>query len=227
TGSTLDLDDMGGLISLITGDSSLPSEDKLPVIYITGFSKFWNFPVNSSEEALKKLQELNLDKRLKCRIVIEILSVSYKDINSIIPKKWEELKPKLVIHVGMKNNTDKLMLEQMAHNTGYQYFDNHRMLPKNNICIPGGEEVIESGICMKMASQAINENGTLKSDRSTNAGRFICEYVYYLSLHQDRLRSAFIHVPPIEENLSASDIATGLAVAVEALYQQVLELDCK
>nr|XP_045605878.1 pyroglutamyl-peptidase 1-like protein [Procambarus clarkii] len=218
---------MGSLISLIMGSPSLPVTKNCPVIYITGFSKFWHYSENSSEMAVCILKELNLEKKLGCKIVFDILNVSYEDASSIIPKKWKELNPQLVIHIGMKCNTDKLILEQVARNSGYEYNDVHRKVPKDKLCIPGGEEEIKSGICMETVSKTINENGTMKSEKSTNAGWFICEYVYYLSLHQNRFRSAFIHVPPIRDNISASDIAAGLAAAIEALYHQALDLNNK
>lgn len=55
----------------------------------------------------------------------------------------------------------------------------------------------------------------------------MCGYIYYVSLHQDASRTAFLHVPHIikNEDLQAQDITAALVDAIKELYQQVKHRD--
>ncbi|KAG7177544.1 pyroglutamyl-peptidase 1-like [Homarus americanus] len=209
--------------------ASLLSNNQLPVIYITAFDKYWTFSNNSSKEAVNKLDIQNLEQELGVQIIKETFDVSYKKLKHTIPQRWEELKPKLVVHVGMSPRANGLKLECVAHNLSYEYNDNDRSVPENFECIFGGETKIRTGICMETISRAINENKMLKlsSTISDDAGKFICEYEYYLSLSQDKSRSVFIHVPPISTEHSVQDIADALGIAIKELYHQVDEVDSR
>ncbi|KAK3890446.1 hypothetical protein Pcinc_005603 [Petrolisthes cinctipes] len=200
------------------------NETETPVVYVTGFSSYWNFESNSSEEAVQLLKETDLEKQLGVRLITDILQVSYKFIDTHVPQMWEKLKPKLVVHVGMSTKHE-LKMEQQAKNSGYEYNDNEKYSPPKGVCIPGGEELLKSEICMESASSAVNKNQNLKlnSNPSLNPGGFVCGYIYYVSLHQDASRTAFLHVPHIDKNegLYAKDITAALVDAIKELYQQV------
>lgn len=54
--------------------------------------------------------------------------------------------------------------------------------------------------------------------------RFLCDFIYYLSLNEDRTRAAFIHVPPLSK-FSAQDISASIAAAIKEMYAQVVEME--
>lgn len=61
-------------------------------VLVTGFGPFRDHMVNASWEAVKLLPNYKLDG---VKIHIEEIPVTYKDVESKIPKLWEKLKPKV------------------------------------------------------------------------------------------------------------------------------------
>lgn len=52
----------------------------------------------------------------------------------------------------------------------------------------------------------------------------MCDFTFYLSLAEDKCRSAFVHVPTLNK-FTAEEIAAALATAIKEMYLQVLEMD--
>ena len=95
-------------------------------------------------------------------------------------------------------------------------------------CKPGGNCPSQS-ICTKLnldhVCQRLNqslEEGLISIPAATSqdAGRYLCEYIYYKSLERDASKTVFIHVP--EENKhKVSEVARSLELAVECLLHQI------
>nr|XP_053641447.1 pyroglutamyl-peptidase 1-like [Cherax quadricarinatus] len=208
------------------GDASVEVKDSRPVIYVTGFGPFPSHAVNASQLAVDGLANFNLEEELGVKLVTETMKVEYNYVQKTIPQRWANLKPKLTVHVGVSGQAETLTLEQLAHNAGYNRQDNCGCMPGSGLCIPDGDQVIHSGIRMDLISRNINKNTGLNLPcvKSTDAGRFLCDFIYYLSLKEDRNRSAFIHVPTLNR-FSAKDISAAVAAAIKEMYKQVVERD--
>ncbi|MPC48667.1 Pyroglutamyl-peptidase 1 [Portunus trituberculatus] len=166
-------------------------KDSKPVIFVTGFGPFAGHTINASQSAVELLAKGNLEEELGVRLVTEILEVEYNYVKKTVPQRWKELVPKLTIHVGVSGISETLVLEQLAHNTGYVRVDNCGCVPQNAVCYPG---------------------------------KFLCDFTFYLSLVEDKCRSAFIHVPTLNK-FSAEEITAALATAIKEMYLQVVEMD--
>ncbi|KAK4315683.1 hypothetical protein Pmani_000469 [Petrolisthes manimaculis] len=208
------------------GDASKELQENRPIIYVTGFGPFDSHPVNASQIAVEKLVKQNLESDLGVKLVTEIVKVEYEYVKKTVPQRWKELKPKLVVHVGVSGMAETLTLEQLAHNHEYTRSDNCGCLPNQGSCCPDGDPVLKSGIRMDLISSKLNKMIHLKLScaKSTDPGRFLCDFIYYLSLNEDRIRAAFIHVPPLSK-FSAQDISASIAAAIKEMYAQVLELE--
>lgn len=70
----------------------VPSKD---TVLITGFGPFDNHIVNASWEAVKELEKLCATSKefQNVEIIVKEISVSYEDVDTYIPKLWEEYKP--------------------------------------------------------------------------------------------------------------------------------------
>lgn len=129
-----------------------------------------------------------------------------------------------MIHVGVSWMAKCLELELRAHNTGYATLDIEKKIP-SNICSNVNEilnevdVVTETGIDVKGICDAINESyNFIKNDGaddgddddndndcedlceaivSSDAGRYLCEYIFSKSLTIDRKRTMFVHVPEL------------------------------
>ncbi|TWW72712.1 Pyroglutamyl-peptidase 1 [Takifugu flavidus] len=59
---------------------------------------------------------------------------------------------------------------------------------------------------------------------SKDAGRYLCDYTYYTSLHLGRGCCAFIHVPPLDKPYSSRDLGRALQATILEMLQ-LLEMD--
>jgi hypothetical protein len=55
-----------------------------------------------------------------------------------------------------------------------------------------------------------------------SACRYLCDFIFYSSMLQDKLCSAFIHVPPLNQPYTAEQLASGIREAIKAMLKQVL-----
>lgn len=202
------------------------AEDSKPVIFVTGFGPFAGHPINASQSAVELLAKGNLEEELGVRLVTEILKVEYDYVKKTVPQRWKDLVPKLTIHVGVSSMSETLVLEQLAHNTGYEKKDNCGCVTKDGVCYPGESDVIQSSIRMDLISSAVNKATSVKLPcaKSTDPGRFLCDFTYFLSLAEDKCRSAFIHVPTLNK-VTVEEIVAALATAIKEMYLQVVEMD--
>ncbi|XP_042238468.1 pyroglutamyl-peptidase 1-like [Homarus americanus] len=156
------------------GDASTSEvKDVRPLVYVTGFGPFPSHDVNASQLAVEGLMNTDLESELGVKLVTEIVKVEYDYVQKIVPQRWKDLQPKLTVHVGVSGLAETLTLEQLAHNTGYNRQDNCGCFPHKGLCVPDGDEVIQSGIRMDLISSAINKNNKLKLPcaKSTDPGR--------------------------------------------------------
>jgi pyroglutamyl-peptidase len=53
---------------------------------------------------------------------------------------------------------------------------------------------------------------------SDDAGRYLCEYIYYQSLYIDSKRTIFIHIPELDKNFTVENLAETIQLIIyEAL----------
>ncbi|KAK7074716.1 Pyroglutamyl-peptidase 1, partial [Halocaridina rubra] len=195
----------------------------VPKIYVTGFKPFRPHRENASELAVQSLNIRKVEQELTVRVHTDILPVEYINAGTRILKSRKELSPKLTVHVG-QGNVEKLKLESRAKNKGYILHDEVRHTPPGEICLPGGEDVIESSIDMNVVAEAMNKKThlNLQCAASRDPGNFVCGFVYYLSLNEDKSSTAFIHVPS-QDNSSIKDTTDALEEAIITLYQQLMQ----
>lgn len=182
--------------------SALPAEteietDERPVIYVTGFEPFPPHAVNASQRAVERLRETGIGEELGASLVVEVMKVEYDYVSKVIPKRWKELRPKLVVHVGVSSQVCTLTLEQVSHNCGYNRKDNCNSVPHREVCVQGGEDMLQSEIRMDLVTCAINRDTNLKlsSAKSTDAGSvLVVMRVIKFSRHIMFLASSGFHV---------------------------------
>lgn len=69
--------------------------DERPVIYVTGFEPFPPHAINASQRAVERLAETGLGEELGVRLVVEVMKVEYDYVSKVVPRRWEELRPKV------------------------------------------------------------------------------------------------------------------------------------
>ncbi|XP_022272597.1 pyroglutamyl-peptidase 1-like protein [Canis lupus baileyi] len=195
-------------------------------VVVTGFGPFRQHLVNSSWEAVKELSKLGLNSGMEVELRILQLPVDYREVKQRVTRIWEDLQPQLAVHVGLDASAKAILLERRAKNRGYRDADVRGFRPARGECLPGGPEVVASGVIARAASQRAAPEGVAVAV-SGDAGRYVCEYTYYLSLHHGNGRAALIHVPPLSHWLPASVLGKALQVIIQDMLEEMRKPELK
>ncbi|XP_045206049.2 pyroglutamyl-peptidase 1-like [Mercenaria mercenaria] len=88
-------------------------------------------------------------------------------------------------------------------------------------CVPGADDCLIAGLDMENVCDKVNKSGTkTKAVVSHDAGRYLCDFSYFTSLHINRNRTAFIHVPPLGQPYSIEELVEALRVAILGMLEQ-------
>uniref|UniRef100_A0A673TF41 Pyroglutamyl-peptidase I like n=1 Tax=Suricata suricatta TaxID=37032 RepID=A0A673TF41_SURSU len=191
-------------------------------VVVTGFGPFRQHLVNSSWEAVKELSKLGLSGDPDVELHVLQLPVDYREVKQRVTRIWEDLQPQLAVHVGLDASAKAIILEQCAKNRGYWEADIRGFRPTRGECLPDGPEVIVSGVNMRALRKCVAVEG-VQVLYSRDAGRYVCDYTYYLSLHRGNGRAALIHVPPLSYWLPAPVLGQALRVLVQDMLEEVRE----
>ena len=192
--------------------------DRPITLLVTGFGPFHHHKVNASWEAVKELVGVGV----KCggedvHIEIREMPVVYRSVQENLESIWDKVKPDLCIHVGV-SPYNVIKLEKRGSNTGYCYPDNMLSCPVDGICKPGGPNIIETPFDLdKICQQVTLRQNDVKVEISTDAGQYLCDFIYYSSLHLKMAPVLFVHVPPLDAPYSLRQLAESLKNIAECL----------
>ncbi|KAI4875815.1 hypothetical protein NFI96_017142 [Prochilodus magdalenae] len=164
------------------------------------FGPFRQYLVNASWEAAEGLKRAGLGEGIEICI-------------AEIP---------VAIHLGIAPGAKCIILEQTAKNHGYKDRDVCGFCPANNCCIEGGVERVDSIISMRSLAKHLKGLG-LDVIYSRDAGRYLCDFVYYCSLQFGQRRAALIHVPASGCLAQPETLVPQLQVIIQALVCQLDE----
>ncbi|XP_055347043.1 pyroglutamyl-peptidase 1-like [Paramacrobiotus metropolitanus] len=191
--------------------SSLDLKSK-PRVLVTGFGPFGEHTINASWEAAQELK-LFTDLTDAVDLIVERIPVVYSDVSSTVPSLWEKYSPDLVIHCGVSAFIawkNIIQVERKAHSFGYQRPDVCAAVPVNGWCREDhGEQCLRTLIDLETlvaGEEGRCEDSVLSCQISDDAGRYLCEFIYYTSLTIDPTRTLFIHVPPLYKPFSPREI---------------------
>ncbi|XP_040586356.1 pyroglutamyl-peptidase 1-like protein isoform X2 [Mesocricetus auratus] len=119
----------------------------------------------------------------------------------------------------MDTSAKAIFLEQCGKNRSYQDTDVRGFQPEGGVCLPGGPEVMLSVISMKEVCRRVSVED-VEVAFSRDAGRYICDYTYYLSLYLGNGHAALIHVPPLSHCLPASLLGRALQVIIQEMLEE-------
>ncbi|XP_030030092.2 pyroglutamyl-peptidase 1 [Manduca sexta] len=195
-----------------------------PIIMVTGFGPFANHPVNASWEAVKLINKEEIERKHNCELVLIEIPVTYENVDEFVPALWETHSPKFMMHVGVSGVANCFTIEMQAHKKGYQRMDYFDKCPADHVCPAEGAIRIHTklnveGLC-KEFNDSISPEEKTSAVCSKDAGRYLCEYIYYTSLSVDNKRTLFVHVPDI--NVYPSEqTARGLERILDICLDQI------
>ncbi|OXU23998.1 hypothetical protein TSAR_006264 [Trichomalopsis sarcophagae] len=174
-------------------------------VLVTGFGPFGNYKVNPSWEAVKLLPKLfDESEKSDIKLIIEEIAVAYESVSSKVKELWQKHRPSIIVHVGVSYVANCLTIECQANSKGYNRPDVFDKCPKeeNIDHITLKTKCNVQDLCEIVSKKLEDKN--CKVCISYDAGRYLCEYIYYQSLSIEEPQVLFIHVPetkiyPIEK----------------------------
>lgn len=183
-------------------------------IHVTGFKKFQGVPINPTEIIVNNLRDYVEKKGLPVGVTLgscTILDVAgdgalpqlYQTMESVVSTTDTESNANVVwLHLGVNSGAARFAIERLAVNEAtFRCSDELGWQPQQ---VP---IVLEDGGISRTRETSLPVDAILKSLKkgkdydvmiSVDAGRFVCNYVYYHSLRfaeQKGNKSLFVHVP--------------------------------
>ncbi len=193
-------------------------------VLVTGFGPFFHHKVNASWEAVKEMVSMGVRHEGKeAKVEAREIPVVYEVVSEEIPMLWDTIKPMMCVHVGVSPYA-RVRLEKFGRNFCYDKGDIYRRLPIGNLCCQGGPDTLRTVFNVEEVSKAVSaKNPEVEVDVSEDAGRYLCDFIYYTSLHRGKAPVVFVHVPPLDNPYSLTQLAVTLKCIVETLLTHLKE----
>ena len=152
------------------------------------------------------------------------MNVAYKTVRELAPRLWDIPKIDYMIHIGMATSRKFYSVERRGHRDGYEMRDVDGELLSDTE--EGKQEW--DGLPKELHTD-VNVDDVWQRWRaaipdadiriSEDAGRYLCDYIYYSSLAQlfrkdEERRVVFLHVP-VESNDAA--VKAGVEITLELI----------
>lgn len=195
-----------------------------PRVLITGFGPFPGAAENSSAWLVEALAAARPSSRLGCTLHAEVLPTEWAEIATLSPRLLHQHRPRLILHLGLSKRARGFRVERSAHNVIDFREDARGALPTMRSVLDQGSGRLDTAISTaNLAKHLRAEN--LPAAASRSAGAYLCNYLYYLSLHWARQQDApcdvtFVHLPPGPRQggpLSESELLRGAELILSYL----------
>jgi pyroglutamyl-peptidase len=165
-------------------------------LLLTGFEPFLHFTINPTMEIVKQLDGKTMGDY---EIVGRILSVDFKQSGTQVLQHFEEVRPDVVVSLGLAGGRAKITPERIGVNCSDGHKDNTGYLPVDEPIAEDGADGLFTKLPIRTMIDRLHENG-LPAEISNTAGTYLCNNVMYTMLHHIKtnkldVRSGFIHIP--------------------------------
>lgn len=192
-------------------------------LLITGFDPFGGESVNPSYEAVKGLPDIIGEYSLTKACIPTKFGAATEKVIELA----EKIQPHAIICVGQAGGRGGITPEVIGINLRDASIpDNGEYMPKDEKCVPDGQNAFFSTLPVKAMVNAIKEKG-IPASLSYTAGTFVCNDLLYTLLHRFEgtdIKIGFIHVPFLPSqakegvaSMPLTDMVIGLEAAILAL----------
>ncbi|RLE53274.1 MAG: pyroglutamyl-peptidase I [Candidatus Methanomethylicota archaeon] len=163
---------------------------------ITGFEPYGEEDYNPTYDLAKKLSGQKVGD---VEIVGATLPVSFRRVREILVKHIEDVKPSIIINLGLAPRTTYIRVERVAINIMDSGPDNDGYKPEDEPIDPNGPAAYFATIPIKKIVEALRKEG-IPASVSNTAGTFLCNCTMYHTLHYISTKglnaiAGFIHIP--------------------------------
>ena len=169
-------------------------------VLITGFGRFPGAPFNPSGPLALALAKRRRPAFADVRRAVHIFETSYAAVDRDLPKLIAKHKPDIVLMFGLAARTPFVRVETRARNAVSILFPDVTGFRPTKRAIAPGKPALRGRAPFARLLGAARASGT-RSRLSRDAGRYLCNYVYWRALEASRsgTLAQFIHVPPISK----------------------------
>jgi pyroglutamyl-peptidase len=165
-------------------------------VLITGFGPFPGAPFNPSAALAKALARKRRPALASIERTTHVFATTYASVDRGLPKLFAQ-KPDIVLMFGLAGRRRQLGIETRARNSVSLLFPDaggHR--PQHGAIVLRGPAALKGNAPFARLAGAAGSKARLSRD----AGRYLCNYVYWRAL--EHLRGTrplvqFVHVPPV------------------------------
>lgn len=168
-------------------------------VLITGFGPFPGAPFNPSATLAKTLARRRRPAFAALDRAVHIFETTYGSVDRELPKLLAQ-KPDIVLMFGVAGRRRQLCLETRARNALSVLFPDARGYRPQRSAINRGKPPALKGNAPFARLLGAARRRTRASQLSRDAGRYLCNYLYWRALEhlqQNRPLVQFIHIPPL------------------------------
>lgn len=193
---------------------------------VTGFGPFPGALVNPTERIVRHLARMPSSRLRRYRIATHVFNTSYSAVDRDLPRLIAKHRPRIVILLGLAANTPYLRIETLAHNDiSREHVDAMGSIPGDGAIRPARASALRGRAPFMRLVNAARAAG-MKAQRSQDAGRYVCNYVYWRTIEASRKlggpeRVVFVHVPELPSGKNPDGLR-GLNLLVRAAQAVIL-----
>ena len=171
----------------------------MTVVLITGFGRFPGAPFNPSRPLALALAKRRRPAFADIHRTVHIFETSYAAVDRDLPKLIARHKPDIVLMFGLAARTPFVRVETHARNARSILFPDvsgHR--PDERAIARGKPALTGRAPFWRLLGAA--RAARVPTRTSRDAGRYLCNYVYWRALEASRSGTPlaqFIHIPPV------------------------------
>jgi pyroglutamyl-peptidase len=198
-------------------NAARPYHVRMKRLLLTGFGPFPGAPENPTAQMVQNLASCSLGSM---ELVTRILPVIWNDAEARIAALIDEVKPDVILHLGLATKRSTIGVETRARN------ECTRLHPDaDNICRasgtidPHGPGLRHARVDTLQLVEVLCGLG-LDAELSDDAGDYICNHTLYLSLGSHVPRVGFIHLPTPNEQMTLTAMQNGIEKVLRVMAQE-------
>jgi pyroglutamyl-peptidase len=171
-------------------------------ILVTGFGPFPGAPVNPTMQLVAGLARMRRTGISDGALATHVFETSYAAVDRELPMLLNRHKPKVLIMFGLAARTKFLRIEMVARNRKSALHPDRTGAVARGLTIAAGAPPSRKGRASFGRLVAAAHAGGVHSRLSRDAGRYICNYLYWRALEAAQQPSGpeiavFVHVPKL------------------------------
>lgn len=193
-------------------------------VLLLGFGPFSKFVENPSQIIVERLKDKKIDD---LQIFGKILPVTYSEVEKIIRDEIKNIRPQLVLGIGLAAGRNKITLEKIAINYKFSSTpDNTGKIEKGRKINAKGPDGIFTNLNVEKIVEILNREN-IPADISLTAGGYICNLTMYNIMENAKIfnfKGGFVHLPCHRELVSKNRELNYPYMELEIMEKAIIEI---